>query len=98
MRGSAPRPHTGVTEPTKLAITTARTGPPESQESARSDQLPSVRAPASRAATATTGSSASTPWATVINIPVSGSGSSEPTASMNAVTSHVSASALGRRY
>ena len=95
MMGSAPSPHTGVMEPTKLAITTARTGPPESQESARSDQLPRVRAPASTAATATTGSNAIRPSATAIDIPALGSGSSEPAASMAAVTSHVSASAFG---
>ena len=87
MMGSAPRPHTGVMEPTKLAITTARTGPPESQESARSDQFPMVRAPARRAATATTGSSASSPWATVINIRVSAPGSSEPAVSSAAIRS-----------
>ena len=97
MRGSAPRPHTGVIAPTKLAMSTARAGPPESQDRARSDQLPSVRAPARSAATTTTGNKASRPWATATSIPELVSGSSEPAASRAAVTSHVNASALGRR-
>ncbi len=94
--GSTPRPQTGVSVPARLASTTARTGPPDTQAQARSDQCPRARAPASRAARITTGNSVSSPRATSTTSAGPGRGNSEPSTISPPVTTQVRVSPPGR--
>ena len=97
MRGRTPRPHTGVTAPIKLAISIERRVPPLSQESARSDQLPRVSAPASSEAMASTGRILRMPQPTFLSMSALASGTREPVRRRVPVSSQINASALGRR-
>ena len=96
INGSTPRPQTGVIAPMRLAITTDRTVPPFSQNRARSDQRPIVRAPASREATTTTGSNVNRPRPIADSMSVLAAGVNDPAASKAPVTGQIKPIRPGR--